>query len=137
MSCVFKHDDELGCIFVKWRGTFSRETADAYSRDVAALPGFHSGWNYFHDMRTADVKVPGTVIRDAARVDGPPRRPDGMRKAAILVSTDVAFGMMRMLAVFRERPGLTVDVFRDLEEAKAWLELPPEIGDPFADMTHE
>jgi hypothetical protein len=39
-----------------------------------------------------------------------------------------------MLASMRERPGLTLNVFRDLEEAKAWLELPTDLGDPFEDM---
>lgn len=134
MSCVFRSDEALGCIFVQWRGTFSRKEADAYSRDVAKLPGFHAGLDFFHDMRQADVTVSSTVIRDAAKVESPPSKTDSVRKAAILVSSDVGFGMMRMLATFRDRPGLDVDVFRDLEEARAWLGLPAEIGDPFADM---
>jgi len=134
MSCVFKNDETLGCILVQWRGTFSREEADAYSRDVAKLPGFSAGLDFFHDMRQADVKVSGTVIRDAAKVESPPSNPDTVRKAAILVSSDVGFGMMRMLATFRDRPGLDLNVFRDLEEAKAWLGLPAGIGDPFTDM---
>jgi len=135
MSCVFKCDETLGCIFVQWHGTFSRKGADAYSRDVAKLSGFHAGMNFFHDMRKADMKVSGSVIRDAARVESPPSNSGAVRKGAILVSSDVGFGMMRMLATFRERPGLDLDVFRDLEEAKAWLGLPAEIGDPFVDMT--
>ena len=135
MACVFRTDDALGCIFVQWRGTFSRDEADAYSRDVAALPGFHEGWNFFHDMRQANLRVPGDVVRNAARVERPPSLPKHIRKGAILVSTDLAFGMMRMLATFRERPDLYLDVFRDLEEAKAWLGLPADIGDPFAEMS--
>ncbi len=137
MSCVIKCDETLGCIFVQWRGTFSRKEADAYSRDVAKLPGFHAGLNFFHDMRLADVKVSGAVVRDAAKVDSPPCRPGAIRKGAILVSSDVGFGMMRMLAAFRDRPGLDLDVFRDLEEAKAWLGLPEDIGDPFVEMNDD
>ena len=42
--------------------------------------------------------------------------------------------MMRMLAAMRERPGLILNVFRELEGAKAWLGLPADLGDPFEDM---
>jgi hypothetical protein len=45
--------------------------------------------------------------------------------------------MMRMLASMRERPGLVLNVFRDLEEAKAWLGLPADLGDPFEDMARD
>ncbi len=57
-----------------------------------------------------------------------------VRRVAILTSSDLGFGMMRMLVLMRERPELVLNVFRDLEEAKAWLGLPAELGDPFEDM---
>lgn len=34
----------------------------------------------------------------------------------------------------RERPGLVLNVFRKIEKTGAWLGLPKDLGDPFADM---
>ncbi len=81
-----------------------------------------------------DVDVPTSEVRKVATTPSPKVDPDVVRKVAILASSDFGFGMMRMLALMRERPGLVLDVFRDLEEAKAWLGLPADLGDPFEDM---
>ncbi len=85
-------------------------------------------------MRLADVDVPASEIQSVAEAASPKVTANTVRKVAILTSSDLGFGMMRMLALMRERPGLALNVFRDLEEAKAWLGLPADLGDPFEDM---
>ena len=134
MQYILKSDDDLGCIFIRWRGTFSKEEGSAYYREVAELVGFQQGSHLFHDARLGDVDVPASEIRNVAEAASPKLESDIVRKVAILVSSDVGFGMMRMLATIRERPGLSLNVFSDLEEAKAWLGLPVDVGDPFEDM---
>ncbi len=52
----------------------------------------------------------------------------------MLASSDISFGMMRMFAAMYERPGLVLKVFRNIEEAQAWLGLTNEDGDPFETM---
>jgi len=42
------------------------------------------------------------------------------QRAALLVSTDVAYGVMRMVAGWAEGSGIDVEVFRDPDEAYAW-----------------
>ncbi len=81
-----------------------------------------------------DVDVPTSEVQNVAMAASPKVDPGIVRKVAILASSDVGFGTMRMLASMRERPGLVLNVFRDLEEAKAWLGLPADLGDPFEDM---
>jgi hypothetical protein len=135
MPYILKSDDALGCIFIKWRGTFSSEEGSAHYREIAGLVGFQQGSHLFHDARLVDVSVPTSEIRDVAKAPSPKVDSAIVRKVAILVSSDLGFGMMRMLGAMRERPGLVLNVFRDLEEAKAWLGLPADLGDPFEYMT--
>ncbi len=136
MPYILKSEDALGCIFIRWRGTFSYEEGAAHYREVAEFESFQQGSHLFHDARLVDVDVPTIEIHKVATATAasPTVDPDVVRKVAILTSSDLGFGMMRMLALMRERPGLALNVFRDLEEAKAWLGLPVDLGDPFDDM---
>jgi len=134
MPYILKSDDALGCIFIRWRGTFSSREGAAHYRELADYKSFQQGSNLFHDVRLANTDVASSEIREVATARSQNLDPDIMRKVAILAPSDLSFGMMRMLAAMRERPGLVLDVFRDLEEAKAWLGLPADIGDPFEDM---
>ena len=134
MPYIIKSDDALGCIFIKWRGTFSAEEGFAQYRETAQLESFQQGSHLFHDARLGDFNIPNSEIRKVAEAPSPKVDSNNVRKVATLVSSDLAFGMMRALGAFRERPGLELKVFRDLEEAKAWLGLPADLGDPFEDM---
>ena len=134
MPYVLMGDEALGCIFIKWHGTFSYEEVSAYFREVAELVGFQKGSHLFHDARLMDVNVPASEIHNVAKTATPKLDPNIVYKIAILTSSDVNFGMLRMFATIRERPGLVLNVFRDLEKAKVWLGLPADLGDPFEDM---
>ncbi len=134
MPYILKSDDALGCIFIRWSGIFSYEEGAAYYREIAGYESFQQGSHLFHDARLVDVDVPTLEIQKVAWDKSQKVGPNIVRKVAILVSSDVGFGMMRMLASMRERPGLVLNAFRDLEEAKAWLGLPADIGDTFEDM---
>lgn len=134
MPYSIRSHDNLGCICIKWSGAFSAAEGAAYYREIADHEDYRRGASLFHDVRLVDADVPSTEIRKVAL--GGPRdaSPSGVRKIAVLAPADLTFGMMRMLAAMRERPGLELSVFRDLEDAKAWLELPADLGDPFQDM---
>ncbi len=134
MPYIIKSDDALGCIFIRWRGTFSSEEGAAQYREIAGYESFQKGAHLFHDTRLVDVDVPTSEVQKVAAAASPKVDPAIVRKVAILASSDFGFGMMRMLALMRERPGLVLDVFRDLGEAKAWLGLPADLGDPFEGM---
>ncbi len=134
MPYILKSEDALGCIFIRWRGTFSYDEGAAHYREIAGYESFQQGSNLFHDVRLVDVDVPESEIHSVATAASPKMNANIVRKVAILTSSDLGFGMMRMLALMRERPGLALNVFRDLEEAKAWLGLPADLGDPFEDM---
>jgi len=126
--------ESLNCILVKWGRTPALEDSRAYFEALQRLPAFHAGAHMFNDLRALDPDLPTTFFRRAARLGPTTPISAAGQKLALLVASDVAFGLMRIFATFRQRPGLDVSVFGDLEEAKAWLGLPAGIGDPFADM---
>jgi hypothetical protein len=134
MPYILKSENALDCIFIRWSGTFSYEEGAAFYREIAGYESFQQGSHLFHDVRLADVDVPSSEIHSVATAASPKVNANIVRKVAILTCSDLSFGMMRMLALIRERPGLVLNVFRDLDEAKAWLGLPADLGDPFEDM---
>lgn len=137
MPYRIKDDKELGCVFVRWRGTFSAQEGAAHYREVTERESYRGGGSVFHDCRLVNADVPMSEIEKVALSGPHPTNTTNVRKVAILASSDLGFGMMRMLAALRERPGLILNVFRDLEEAKAWLGLPADIGDPFDDIAFD
>jgi hypothetical protein len=66
-----------------------------------------------------EIRVGSGVIRDASRDQffSP-----GARRA-IVANSEAAFGMARMYAIASENSGQTIQVFRDIEAAEAWLNL--------------
>ena len=111
-----------------------RRIAFAQYREIAELDSYQRGSHLFHDARLVDFNVPNSEIRKVAEAPSPPVNSEFERKVATLVSSDLGFGMMRVLCIVRERPGMALNVFRDLEEAKARLGLPVDLGDPFEAM---
>ena len=65
-----------------------------------------------------EILVGSEMVRDAARNQffAP-----GVRRALVATS-DVAFGMARMYAIASEHAGQTIEVFRDMNAAEAWLD---------------
>jgi len=74
------------------------------------------------DARTATTNVTASQVRRLAQraADMLARAPLG--PTAVVTTNDVAFGMARMYSVFAGSAGAIVEVFRDVEAAKAWLE---------------
>ena len=52
----------------------------------------------------------------------------GDYKLAIVTGADVVFGTARMYQTMTDDQLDRVQVFRDMDEARAWLELPPDDG---------
>ena len=50
------------------------------------------------------------------------RDSSGTARVAIVAAVDVVYGLSRVFEVYRESEDVTVQVFRDLDEAQLWLE---------------
>ena len=127
--------DEHECLFVKWSGALSLEGRRDYAEALEALTPAEAAYRRFHDVRDAVLDVPTEDVAAAARYPGKASEAPVVRvPSAILVASELGYGMMRMFETLYAVPGLDIKVFRDLDEAKQWLglEIP---GDPFADLT--
>ena len=64
-----------------------------------------------------EILVGSKLIREAARNQffSP-----GVKRA-LVANSDAAFGMARMYAIQSEAAGQTIEVFRDINVAEAWL----------------
>jgi hypothetical protein len=71
------------------------------------------------DLRGLGFDLSTPALRSLAeRARSQPHPP---RRFAVVVETDLAFGLVRMFGVFREQEGIAQSVFRTLEEALEWL----------------
>jgi len=132
---VISVDTSANCIFVKWSSNPKLTDVRTYFQELMRIPALAAGANVFNDVRALSPDLPTSFFRQAARLGPDAPNTGAEQKLALLVSSDVGFGLMRVFATFRQRPGIEIEVFDSLEEAKAWLGLPAEIGDdPFAAM---
>jgi hypothetical protein len=83
-------------------------------------PLFRPDFRQLVDMsELTEIRVGSGVVRDASRNQffAP-----GVRRA-LVAKSDAAFGMARMYAIASENSGQTIEVFRDIKAAKAWLDI--------------
>jgi hypothetical protein len=83
-------------------------------------PQFRPDFRQLVDMtELTEIRVGSGVIRDASRNQffSP-----GVRRA-VVANSEAAFGMARMYAIASEETGQTIQVFRDMSAAEAWLNL--------------
>jgi hypothetical protein len=109
-------------------GRVSPEELADVLRDVYQLPNFRPEAEVLCDLRQADLgEFSRAAIKGVAQfVSGHRGAPPGAR-TAIVVGRDLGFGLARMYEQLVEAESSTdIMVFREMDEALAWLEHPPE-----------
>jgi hypothetical protein len=91
-----------------------------HARALASDPRFDQSFQQLIDLReVTDLDFPSSTIRSLAQMS-----PWGFgARRAVVVGTDVAFGMARMYQILREPDGEDVRIFRGVEPALEWLGL--------------
>jgi len=89
-----------------------------HARTLASDPGFKPDFNQLCDFRdVTEVRADAAAIRELAALN-----PFGAgARRALVVSSDVVFGMARMYQILTETSPDEFEVFRDLDEALKWL----------------
>jgi hypothetical protein len=90
------------------------------------LPGDDQPYDILVDLRLAQVGVDTsaqahTLALLASRNDPGRRR----GRIALVAADDATFGIARMYAAYREKSGITLEVFRQIEDADTWLAMAP------------
>jgi len=91
----------------------------AHQDKLASDPDFAADFSQLYDLpQVTDVQLTANDLRRLAQRSV--FHPNARR--AILVSSDLVFGLSRMFEMFRESLGETgIRVFRDRDEALAWI----------------
>ena len=132
-GCTYRirADEGLGCIAVRWFGTFSAETCRCFFDDLALTPNFRTCTRLIHDGRQCDLAVDSAEIFRAARLPYVEASRDAPLRVAIVVGSELAYGMMRIMSTTRSSDDVLIHIFRSYREAADWLDLPPHEGEVF------
>src|SRR5258708_16593245 len=119
MPTSYKIDKARRLVLSEGSGLLTMPDLLAHQDKLASDPDFSADYSQLYDLtQVTDVEItPNDVRRLAQRSVFLPNA-----RRAVLVSSDVVFGLSRMFEVFRESLGETgIRVFRDRAEALAWL----------------
>ncbi len=103
-------------------GQFTGDDVRANRSAIRDDPGFRPGMPVLIDCREMRTLLPAEELRAlAAEMFRPPASASERWRYAVLVATDVGFGLARMYGAFVPDPAVDIRPFRDPEEALAWL----------------
>ena len=105
----------------KFSGMITDAEIESYQE---SLQHFKSLGDVLVDMREADLrKVTSFAVIKAGRNLSSASVLGDARRIALVVSTDEAYGLMRMFQLTAENAPSTVRLFREYAEAARWIEL--------------
>jgi hypothetical protein len=118
MPCAYRIDKDLKSVTSRWTGTATDVDVQRYREDLLNDPEFDRSYDQLIDFSDVTafrvtLKLIQTVARN--RIFGETSR------TAIVAPEDVAFGSSRAFQAYSASH--VVMVFRDLEEARRWLDL--------------
>jgi hypothetical protein len=119
MSAEYRIDKKRRLVLSTGSGVFTMADSLAHQDKLLHDPDFAPDFCQLWDLSlVTEVQLTSDDLRRLAQ--RPVFSPDSRR--AVLVSSDLAFGLSRMFAIFREILGETgIRVFRDRGEALDWV----------------
>ena len=109
-------------IYRELQGRVSPEEIIASIDSVVNDPDFDPGMNSLNDLRQVVHQADREFVMNIAHTIVGYSEKLKSGKVALVVSSDVVFGMMRMLQSYVGDAPLDIMVFKDIEEAEYWLE---------------
>ena len=123
-------DANAGVVTVTARGAVSQADDLACFRALLADRDFAAGLRLLLDYRERESVASADEARELAEEMRRLGELFGDSRFAIVVGSDLAYGMGRMVSSLSERDFPPVGVFRDLEEAQHWLDPGGEPTEP-------
>ena len=118
MPASYEIDAEQKLVLSRIWGAPTEDEILDHGKRLRADPHFRPDFRQLLDMsELTEIRISTERVRQASRDQffSP-----GVRRA-LVARDDVAFGMARMYAMASESQGQTIEVFRELGAAKAWL----------------
>ena len=118
MAISYELEDQL--LIIKTEGEFQPRDLDETFKKILADPDFKPGINILiHDLDSVFIPTSKQIETGAKNIENLMKKFSS--KMAIVVSSDVNYGMGRMMEIFSEQRGLDVKVFKEFKTAKLWL----------------
>jgi hypothetical protein len=119
---TYEIDEDRDYIVVSASGKITSREALATYDAIVADPRFHSGMKILSDHRELETVLPIAFVRAwVGRMEEAGEQFRGTR-AALVESGTVRYGMARMASILAEPTQIVLRVFRDIDEARRWLE---------------
>ena len=118
MPCGYIIDLARSLVLSRGWGIVTDRELLAHVRALTIDPRFVRNLHQLADLRdVVDVEVTAATIREMASLNP---YGDGSRRA-VVVTSDVLFGMARMYQILRDEPTDELEIFRTLDDALRWL----------------
>ena len=119
MPTFYKIDKERKLVMSTYSGVLTIADALGHQQSLPKDPDFDPSFSQLFDVtHVTDVQLTAEDVRTLARTSV--FSPDSRR--AILVDSDLKFGLARMFEVLRDTMGEKgIRVFRDLDDALDWI----------------
>ncbi|MFQ5875361.1 MAG: hypothetical protein ACE5JL_16395 [Dehalococcoidia bacterium] len=125
MPITYCIDSVLGLVRTTASGVLTDEELLEHKRALMRDRTFKPGMKELSDVRTVErLEVTPEGVRRLVAVDEAHASRLGDYKLAIVTDGDIVFGMARMYQSLTRENLQNVGVFREIEDAKAWLGLP-------------
>lgn len=119
---TYSIDPEAGRIRISGSGVVTDDDVVECIGSLRADPKLEPGMSTLSDMRGVEVAVSSKGIARMLQVMESTASRRGKAKAAIVVDSDLAFGMGRMVELRADgRLDPNFRIFRDMDEARRWL----------------
>ena len=117
MPCSYEIED--GIVFTEVTGEVTVEEQKEFSRTWLADPDLPSPLLVCRESVDLD-SLTAEMVKDSAKFTSTLDIPDGSR-LAIVVDSDVAYGMSRVYEAWTAELNVDIRIFRDRDEAIKWL----------------
>lgn len=124
-----EHEFDAGArvLLVRMSGIVTDEDVLAYAEMITSDETLDPAHDELIDLR--EIETPLATTRTLRRVADLfrsfERQPESV-KVAFIATSDAAYGIARMYQAFRAESAAEMRVFREMDEARSWLDLPPE-----------
>lgn len=129
MSVESKYDDESNFLYSRFYGVLTDEDLRSHAQAVVDDPRIKSGVKEIVDLRGVDsVEASTDSIGVVINIDKENREKLAGQQLAIVAPRELLYGLSKIFEVLYElsQGPANVKVFRDIGEARKWLEVKPE-----------
>jgi len=123
MPIQYRYDPEKRLLQVRVHGTVTDAELLEYARTATADPTIEAEADELIDLR--DVEIPDvetSTLKQVANLFHDSERAEQGVRIALVAGSDAAYGLARMYQAFRIDSSAEIQVFREMDAARGWLD---------------